>query len=260
VEIKFSVVCPAYNCEEYIYTTLESAVCQTHKPDEVVITDDGSSDRTVEVVEQFMTNHPLANIRFFKSAHKGSAGYGRNNGIQNSRNEWIAFLDADDLWQPNKLEAVAKTIESNRQANFFCHSEVFLKNGLQVGVLEYFRDFDPDQELFSQLYWRNLFSTSAVVCRKDLLEAAGFFKEDLFSAQDYEMWLRMSPLIRPVFLKEVLGVYNMRAGNITSSKLMRRYKDVMSVLHAHRDKVSVPVYVARSAKTTAAFLRDYIKR
>lgn len=104
----FSVIIPLYNKESQIKKTLESVLNQTFKDFEIVIVNDGSIDKSIEVVESFDDNR----IRIINQNNSG-VSQARNRGIIEANRKWIAFLDADDLWKPNKLEKYSKIINDN---------------------------------------------------------------------------------------------------------------------------------------------------
>jgi hypothetical protein len=101
-------------------------------------------------------------------------------------------------------------------------------------LFDYGAAYLPNIPLRRQLFRENLFSTSAIVCRRDLLLTHGLFDEHLLSSQDYELWLRLAPAIRPVFVRAPLGWYVDRAGNVTSGPRWRRLWNLLRVLHRHR--------------------------
>ena len=122
--IKISVVMPAYQSALFIHNTLRSIVEQTVFPSQVLIIDDGSTDNTCSIIEEFSKIHPELNIELIRSSHKGP-GAARNIGVQRATSQWIAFLDSDDLWLPNKLEMCLQVILENQEINFFCHNRSF---------------------------------------------------------------------------------------------------------------------------------------
>jgi glycosyltransferase involved in cell wall biosynthesis len=257
--VKISVVCPTYNSAKFIEGTLETVVTQSRLPDEVVISDDGSSDDTLAVVERFAAERGAGIVwRILRNAHHGP-GATRNAGISAAGSDWIAFLDSDDLWETNKIAVIAKAIEAAPEANFFSHDELLLKVGGATSVLEYGRRYRAERPLPPQLYFSNMFSTSAVVCRRDLLVQHGCFDETLMSAQDYELWLRLSPAMRPVFVHEVLGRYVERAGNITSSGLKRRFRNEVRIAMMHREKVSAPWVLVRVGRVAMSYARQFAR-
>jgi len=103
-----SVVVPAYNLESWIGKTLTTVIEQTSLPDEVVVADDGSTDRTLTIVEEIASRTSIP-FRILKGEHRGP-GATRNLAIANATCEWIAFLDGDDEWDPRKVERVRETI------------------------------------------------------------------------------------------------------------------------------------------------------
>ncbi len=256
---EISVIIPVYNSEAYIERTLNSVAQQTVLPLEVVVIDDGSTDRTGDVVDTYGVAHPDLCLRLIRSPHVGP-GAARNRGVEGAAGEWIAFLDSDDLWEREKLEQVARTHESRKDFNFYCHNELYLHSDGTKTLLDYSKGYKPFKPLCSQLYWRNRFSTSAVVCRRDLLIEAGLFDTSLQSAQDYELWLRMCPSIRVCFIQQTLGIYVDRPGNITSMSRWRRYRNVLKVLSRHRNMVSQAMYVKTIARISGSYLYNWIIR
>ena len=118
----FSVIIPTYNSAKYIKNTLFSVVNQTYHYYEIIVIDDGSKDNTVEIIYEFFKN--LNNISFKVLEQKNSgAGSARNNGINNAKYDWIAFLDSDDLWNSNKLYVINDLLNKNKNYNFLCHNE-----------------------------------------------------------------------------------------------------------------------------------------
>jgi teichuronic acid biosynthesis glycosyltransferase TuaG len=233
--LRISVVIPAYQAGPFIAATLDSVVAQTFAPAEVLIVDDGSVDNTCFIVEEFAERFPSLNIILIKGMHKGP-GAARNIGVKRASSTWIAFLDSDDIWFPDKLEMVAAAIALNPTANFFCNNEIIASNGDARTLVDYSRLYNFHLPLPGQLFRHNLFSTSAVVCKKEDVLAVGGFDETLSSAQDYELWLRMSTSIVPVFIKKPLGLYVVREGNISTTRHFKRMLNILKVMYRHRSK------------------------
>ena len=251
--LEISVVIPAYQAADYIADTLASVASQTLLPHELIVVDDGSMDATFEVVEGFAIKHPHLVIHLVREPHCGP-GAARNIGVKKASSFWIAFLDADDIWHPEKLKKMTAAIQAHPQANFFCHNETIrFLNGTKR-VLNYHSGFCYDRPIPRQLYKHNYFSTSAVVCMRDMILRWGGFDETLSSAQDYELWLRMSPDLVPVFVPEVLGTYVLRKGNITTSQYWRRLLNILRVKHHHRKKVGTFLFAYSTLHTSIAHL------
>lgn len=253
-----SVITPVYNGGTFVRATLETVANQSIPPLEVIIIDDGSTDNTREIVQQFIENHPSLNATLLLGEHAG-AGAARNIGIQKAAGSWIAFLDSDDLWDPKKLELIASAHRQMPNANFICHNEFHRDLSGQARLVNYRVGYRADESLTRQLYSRNFFSTSAVVCTRDLLTSFGGFNPSFPNAQDYELWLRMSEQINVLFVDEALGTYVERLGNITSGGVLKRLRHNLRVLFLHRHKVTYPIFMRTALKVTTSFLRQFLR-
>lgn len=250
-----SVVCPAYNSADFIHRALESVTSQTCAPFEVIVSDDGSTDGTVQAVEQFFRAHTSLRSRVLTGPHRGP-GSARNAGVRAATGDWVAFIDSDDPWLPNKLQAVSQAVRANPAANFFFHRQRHVRRDGSVAVLDDAgRFYDPARPLVPQLYRHNFVATSSVVCRRDLLLDAGLYDEHLMSGQDYELWLRMSPRLKPHVIHEVLGEYHDRDGSISTLPAWRRWRNAVRIVLRHRHKVTWPSVAYRVVYLTAYFAK-----
>lgn len=253
-----SIVCPTFNSASFIGKTLDSVFGQTVSPYELVVSDDGSSDGTADLIERmFQQRSPLLRCLLVRNEHCGP-GAARNAGIRAATGDWIAFLDSDDLWQPEKLERVWNAIGQHPDANFVCHHETMIRKDGTSHVLEYGRRFCGRRSLVRQVYASNIFSTSAVVCRRSLLLEYGLFDETLMSAQDYELWLRLSPHVQPLFVEEVLGCYVERAGNITSGSSGARMLNEFRIAVRHARMVPMRDFATRVVRIMATYARQFL--
>lgn len=241
-QVFFSVICTTYNSASFVERTLVSIIDQTYKDYEIIISDDGSSDNTWEVCGKFLQNYTENPYRIIRNVHRGP-GAARNAGLRVAQGQWIALLDSDDCWEKYKLERVIEVIQLNREINFICHNEQFnLINGGEK-ILDYAAMYNVEKPLVPQLFRQNLFSTSAVVFAKKLLNYSGYFNERLMSAQDYEMWLKMSPKIKVYFMQDCLGYYFERADNISSTNWFKRWFNVLKIYFMHHNKVKFSVFI-----------------
>ncbi len=116
-----SVIIPVYNAEPHLAETISSVLSQSRPPEEVIVVDDGSTDRTPEVAAQFQDR-----IRYLQQENQGP-GAARNRGIQASQGDLLAFLDSDDLWAPHKLQTQVEALDKNPNAGLvFCHMTQFI--------------------------------------------------------------------------------------------------------------------------------------
>lgn len=253
-----SVICPTYNSAAFVIDTLRTVAAQEFLPVELIVSDDGSTDGTPEIVESYLVACEKLRSRLVRNRHVGP-GAARNAGVKVATAEWIAFLDADDLWLPGKLMAVVEAQREHPECNFFCHSERHILLDGSTQVLDYGKSYNQAKPLGAQLFHNNLFSTSAVVCRRQLLEEHGSFDESLMSGQDYELWLRLAPHIRVCFIREVFGSYVHRPGNITSGRLERRTLNIMAIKHRHREQATFFNYSLTMGKLAASYLKAKLK-
>jgi glycosyltransferase involved in cell wall biosynthesis len=212
---------------------------------ELLIIDDGSTDGTPTFVTRYLEAvNPRFTFTILQCNHRGP-GAARNVGIRAAKGSWIAFLDSDDLWLAGKLEAIFKIIRKEPTANFVCHNEYYSRLDGTIVQLDYSQYYNPKMPLPPQLYSHNCFSTSAVACLRTVFNQHGFFDESLMSAQDYELWLRLSPHLNIAFSHERLGIYVQRHDNITSGSALRRMRNELIISQRHRQHASYCTYAKR---------------
>ncbi|PYS15208.1 MAG: hypothetical protein DMG15_05580 [Acidobacteria bacterium] len=233
-----SVVCPTFNSEPFVIRTLESVIRQTCPPEEIIVSDDGSTDGTVPVVEEFLNRHPRIRHTVIRNIHRG-AGAARNAAVEGSRCEWLAFLDSDDLWKPEKLEVVSQHIEGHAEFNIFCHAEEQVTQQGGHHMIDYAKWYDPSKALPGQIYYRSFFSPSAVTCRRTLLFEGGLFDETILSGiEDFDLWQRIAPFARPYFIREPLGYYFDRTGNLSFGGYWNKWKDSVRLAVRYGSRVT----------------------
>ena len=250
----FSVVCPTYNSAEFIGNTLKSVIEQTYAASEIVVVDDGSTDNTVQIILAVKKISSIP-IRLIEGKHAGP-GVARNLGINAAMNEWIAFIDSDDFWCSEKLAVVALSIEKNPLSNIFCHGEYHVSKDGKITEVDYGQHYDYKAKLSPQLYMRNYFSTSAVVCSKGLIKKHHGFDEQMMNAQDYELWLKISGDAIPFFISQHLGKYQLRDGNVTSRSVDRKFINLVIIAWRYRYYVSLPIRVLKVAKMAASYIKQ----
>jgi glycosyltransferase involved in cell wall biosynthesis len=183
-----SVVIPVYNNQPYVAAAVRSVLAQTHPPSEVIVVDDGSTDGTAEALEPYRNS-----VKYVYQENRGEPA-ARNRGIREAASEYIAFLDGDDLWLPNKLELQAEYLGGHSDcALVYTDMSTFDEHGIiDVSVKNRFRMILPSGRIFPALFMRALFGSGSVVFRKECVDKVGYFDEDLLVGSDYEMWLRIS--------------------------------------------------------------------
>lgn len=253
-----SVVCPTFNSANYIEKTLASINAQTRKPDQLVIIDDGSSDNTIPIIKAYFKSCPADfEVTLERVIHQGP-GAARNKGIKLSTSDWIAFLDSDDYWFPQKLERVHSEMETHGSCNFFCHDEIHVRLDGKTKVARY-SNIDLKNELTEQLYIANKFSTSAIVCRKNLLKKVGGFDSSLSSAQDYELWLRMSKYMIVHMIPEILGRYIERPNNITNSRFKKRLINELTIAKRYSFLASRSMFMLKIVRIILSIILQFFR-
>lgn len=187
-----SVVIPAYNAAGFISGAITSALTQTTPPLEIIVVDDGSTDNTGEVV----TSQFGKEVTYVRQTNTGPAA-ARNYGVQIARGEWIAFLDSDDKWKPEKIQRQCEMIEG----------DVGLVHTLVEGA--YRRRIPPEIIDFQTLWNANCIGTSAVMIRRVALDNVGGFPPDLPPVEDWYVWMRVAANgWRIVTCRQLLTVYS----------------------------------------------------
>ncbi len=182
---------PAYNSEIYIKDSIESVLAQTYQNWELIIVDDGSTDSTAIITKAFVSRDIRIKYHYQQNQKQGKA---RNFGITNSQGDWIAFLDHDDLWMPEKLEKQIEFINSNNVDLVFSDSYAFYSpnisddHSFEINA-GYYKGLDA-LKLFLE---RNRIPILTVLARKKAIIDCGGFEEhpDVQNADDYLLWLRM---------------------------------------------------------------------
>jgi len=225
-----SVVIPAYNAESFLGATLDSVARQTFKDFEVIVVDDGSKDQTARVVEEFLAKEKISG-RCIRQENRKIAG-ARNTGIRSARGEFIALLDHDDLWMPEKLERVMEAFQRCPATDLICHNEQILKDGRVVRVSQNHRGGNSSYE--DLLFRGNTLSPSAVVFRKRLFEQTGGFDEspELNTVEDYDFWLRVSRHGKISYLNETLGSYVL-VESAASNSVLYHHQNLETMLKRH---------------------------
>jgi glycosyltransferase involved in cell wall biosynthesis len=201
-----SVVIPAFNAASFIGPTLDTVCAQTFSDYETIVIDNGSTDNTAAVVRTHFGRHDMRGRIVRVEENCGVAG-ARNIGIRAATGTYVALLDSDDLWYPEKLAAVMAEFERHPDADLVCHDENITRDGKIVSVS---RRRPPRGSLYEALVLDgNFLSPSATTFRRDAALALGGFDEraDYLTAEDYDFWIRFSRERRIRFLNRVLGEF-----------------------------------------------------
>lgn len=208
----YSIVIPAYNAEKFIVSCLDSIKNQTYKNYEIIVVNDGSKDATVPVIKKYVEDNPKLNIHLIEQENGGAAS-ARSRGIELSAMDYIAFLDADDVWYSEKLEKVNLAL-NNYNADVIYHDEYEI--GLDGGKKRTYNRQLSETPFDDLIINGNALSTSTVVVEKTLMLKSNTFKEGKRAGEDIECWIKLAENGATFYhINEPLGEYRRVATSLT---------------------------------------------
>jgi glycosyltransferase involved in cell wall biosynthesis len=267
-DFKVSVVIPTFNRAVFLAEAIQSILAQTLPVYEIIVLDDGSTDNTSEVIRAYGEK-----IRYFKQKNQGPS-VARNYAMREAGGNWIAFLDSDDLWVPEKNQL---------QAEFICqHPYLEFVFGDQAVFSERHSAMEPEilnlvlhqnlqknaadlKDLFRQLLFCNPIPTSSVFLRSDCLPRVGFFDETLpIASEDYEYWLRLAFVLRAGFVDHILVKRRMHDSNAMNARIPV-WQGILKLLKHLRQKNDLPAEIHQILRHRIASIQydlasDLIKR
>ena len=191
-----SVIIPVFNRVKLIARCINSVINQTYPVNEIIVVDDGSNDGTYDLIRK---NFPQV-ISIYQE-NKGVSN-ARNVGIQSAKSKWIAFLDSDDEWFPNKIEKQISLI--NKYPLYkVCHSdEIWIRNDVRVNPMKKHRKYGGD--IYKKCLPLCVISPSSIIIHKDIFNDVGFFDKNLPVCEDYDLWLRICSKYEVLYLDQKL--------------------------------------------------------
>lgn len=204
------VVLPCYNAETTLQRALDSVYAQTYKDFHIYAVDDGSKDRTVQVLAA------NAHRCLYVSQIHGGPAAARNRAIRMSSSPFIAFLDADDEWLPRKLERQISLLKEEPNIGMVC-TRCELDGSASGDGQALSNDVAMSGRLFQTLALNCFVFTPTVVVRRDCIEEVGLFQESLTVSEDFNLWLRMAARWRIAYLPEPLAIVHKHPGSLSST-------------------------------------------
>jgi glycosyltransferase involved in cell wall biosynthesis len=188
-----SVVIPVFNRPQFLREAVDSVFAQTCGDWELVIADDGSGTQTREYLEELGR---LAQVKVIWLSHMGIPARARNAAVNESRGEYVAFLDSDDIWEPRKLELQLTSLQARGDCRWSYTAFTNVDRFGRALATESRRVWQPfEGEVFDRILRGEVaIRTPAVLARRDLIVAAGMFDDSIRSAEDYDLWLRLALL------------------------------------------------------------------
>lgn len=240
--MKISAIIPAYNNADYIADAIHSILKQTHPVDEIIVIDDGSIDNTEQVVHGLSTD-----IIYYKQVNQGPSA-ARNQGIKLAKGDWIAFLDADDQWTPNKIELqldnlirfpalklIAGDMAEIDKAGDVLVESVLAKHHLRQG----FQDLEggPLENAAASLLHKNFIPTGTVLVWREALLVAGLFNENIRFGEDLELWVKIA-VRYPITCLPACLMLRKQHGNNTTQMTELMLVDLTKVMQSLKKTVA----------------------
>lgn len=259
--MKFTIVTPLYNKEEYIADTIDSVLAQTYTDFEFIIVNDCSTDKSADVVKSYDDRR----IQLYTKPN-GGVSAARNFGIEKAKGDIICFLDADDLWEPQYLEELASMEEKYPDAGFFCTAfHCFIEDKNNIVGENNLNGYTSERTLIIDFFEISLKTkrcialTSAVsIKKKQLLSLEKWFDEDKSMGEDNDLWVRVALKTKVAYNNRPLMLYRQFAtGGITASKPNIKNSVDYSSYYGYSDKIALHKFATLMLYTLA--LRCYMQ-
>lgn len=219
----FSVIIPTYNQAHLLSEALESLISQTFLNWEAVVVNDGSTDNTIDVMNEYAKKDSR-----IKCYHKENGGTGSaiNFGIENAKGEWICWLSSDDLFEPDKLEIQYEAIIQFPQIKFFYTHFYYLDVATkEKGTPDLWLPIPPRSHQVTQLLIGNYVNGISIACHESVFRRVGVFNTTFRQAQDYDMWLRITSKFESKFINRRTCVTRFHPGQDTNVFVEGMYYD-----------------------------------
>ncbi|MEE2961204.1 MAG: glycosyltransferase family A protein [Myxococcota bacterium] len=193
-----AVIIPTFNRATLLERAVRSVIAQTVLPAEIWVIDDGSTDETEGMLR---ANFPGVHYRYQENRGVSAA---RNMGIEEAESDWIALLDSDDAWQPEKLERQLRALSNNPEVLFLHTDEIWMRRGKRVNPMN--KHAKPNGRVFKASLALCAMSPSSALIHRRVFDDVGLFDESLPACEDYDLWLRISSKYDVLLVPEPLVV------------------------------------------------------
>lgn len=253
-----TVFIPVYNSEQYISETIDSILNQTYKNLEVLIVDDGSTDRSIEIIQQYQDQR----IRLIQNEKNMGIPYTRNVGLQEARGDYIAIMDADDIACSNRIERQVTYLENNKGIDAVGSFYYKFGEGAEKEITTPFTA--PEQLKMMLLFYNPIANPSVTIRKKTFQEHNLTYHLDFFVAQDYQMWSQLIKVGNITILPEFLLYYRFGHENISKkSNLEKAEKRKQLIDRIHNDLIDfyqIPLTVEEKQTFNNFFTESYGSR
>ena len=204
--MKFSIIIPLYNKAPYVRKALETVCAQTYHDYEIIVINDGSTDNSAIIAEEYLNGVEGVSYKILSQQNAGVSA-ARNNGVAQSHGDYIAFLDADDWWEPTYLERMAQLIEDYPEAGLYACNYIYYKPGkthvalnIPTGYINYLKAY---YESGAMPVW-----TGATMMPREVFEEMGGFPMGIKLGEDFLLWAKTAMHYPVAFCEEPLAYYN----------------------------------------------------
>ncbi|WP_394791979.1 glycosyltransferase family 2 protein [Rhodoferax sp.] len=278
LEKNISVVIPAYNAADFIEEALDGIFKQTLLPNEVVIIDDGSIDKTCQIIQDWVSkSNPTYSVIVRSQVNSGISAT-RNLGIKIASGIWIAFLDADDIWEPMHLELLYAALELLPSAIASYGGGRLLEDGItQEGMYDDFWDNPSkkygkkidgssfcsiDSEIFPRLIKGNFIKPSSLMVSSAAIQKSGSFREDLGTAEDREFLIRLILMGSFVYVPEAITKYRWHNDNASQVRNAKRNAEngllAIQMVGVNKSLALTSTQMAACTDAITASAKDYL--
>lgn len=228
-KVKISIIIPTYNRSELLVRAVESVLSQAFEDFELIIVDDGSTDNTREMVQKLVKKD--SRIKYIYQENSGGAAKPKNVGIKSSQGDYIAILDSDDEWLPQKLEKQLDVFEKSDNPNLsFVTCNALVIGEKKIEKYNITKPKNPQREILMRDY---LGSGSGMIYKREVFDAVGGFDESLKSGQDWEMRIRLLEKYDFEIVDDYLIKYYLHEDNISKTLGEKRKNDLEHIFNKY---------------------------
>ncbi len=249
-----SIITPSYNTANLIGDTIQSVQAQTYKNWEMIIVDDCSTDNTDEIVSRFLDD---VRIRYLKNQQNSGAAVSRNKALLEAKGRWIAFLDSDDLWLPNKLEKQIEFMKANQIYFSYTKYEEIDTNSNPLGILV------SGPKRITKIGMNNYCWLGCLTVMYDAERVGVIQIKDIKKNNDYAMWLKVCKIADCHLLDESLALYRRgRSGSISTNSISTMMKWHYKLFRLAEEKNAMSAFVHTFRNMIFGFLKKliYVKK
>ena len=225
-----SIIINCYNGEKYLGETIQSVLDQTFKNWELILWDNQSTDKSASIFKSYKNKK----FKYFLSKKHLKLGDARNLAVKKANGNWIAFLDADDLWKKNKLEKQIKLLKKKKAGIIYCENKIIFQNNNDLNlfgkIIKNSKTIVYEGNVFNKLMLKNFIPLcSAIFLKKAFIESGGINPKYSFS-EDYDFILKISKNYNVYFTKDTYSIYRVHNNNLSNKNFRKGYLESIDIL------------------------------